>query len=168
MATRLYLSAAAETVPITPTPDSGWEDTSIFQRVLCGKGKRLLPMTTISFTDSNSASKDILFRQYISPELVPGQNLVFTAGDSFIEAVCRVMLTGSGADMRLTIGARIIASDGVTVQKTILNVTRDNVVATNDALKSRAFFNSNLSGSYTTIEGDRLVIEIGMGGDPPG
>jgi hypothetical protein len=172
MATRLYLSAAAETVPISPAPDSGWEDISILARCLCGTSKRGLAMTTVSFSDANYANKDILFRQYISPPLVPGVLLTFPGGDEAVPiyASCRVLESGSSNNMFFTLGIRIIASNGTTVRRTLLNVTRDYLEASDTLFQSRAINDADgvfcSTGSYTTQAGDRLVIEIGMGGDP--
>jgi len=175
MATRLYLSAAAETVPISPAPDSGWEDISILARCLCGTSKRGLAMTTVSFSDSNLTNKDILFRQYISPPLVAGITWDFGEVDTplvKINAVCRVIQTNPSNNMFFTLGIRIIASNGTTVRRTLLNVTRDYLEASDTLFQSRAINDADgvfcSAGSYTTQAGDRLVIEIGMGGDPVG
>lgn len=172
MSTRLYLSTTSAGSGFTPSGDAAWEDVSLLTRLLCGTSKIGSAMATVSFSDANSANKDILFRQYISPPLVPGVLLTFLGGDEAtpIFASCRVVESGSSNNMFLTIGIRIIASNGTTVRKTLLSVTRDDLEADASALQSRAFGDSGTTvvatGNYTTQTGDRLVIEIGMGGDP--
>jgi len=163
MATRFYLSASGETVPISPTPDSAWEDTSILQRVLCNTVKRSLAMTSLGFSDSTFNNKDILFNQYISPVLIAGQTIT---GSQSIKAQCRVLESSLANNMLFTIGIRIIALNGTTVQKTMLDVTRDDVEANDTTLTNRQFIVTSAATNYTTVAGDRLVIEIGMGGDP--
>lgn len=163
MATRFYLSAAAETVPISPTPDAGWEDTSILARVLTDVVKRSLAMTSVDFADTNAANRDVLFRQYISKALTAGQTIT---GSQAIKAQCRVFEDAITENMFFTVGIRVLAADGTTVQKTVLAVTRDDVEASANSLENRQFTATSAATNYTTVSGDRLVIEIGMGGDP--
>jgi hypothetical protein len=163
MATRFYISAAAETVPISPTPDSAWEDTSILARVLAVTAKRSNAMTTVSFSDVNAANRDILFRQHISSALTVGQTIT---GAQAIKAQCRSFEDNAGNNLFMALGIRVLASDGTTVQKTVLSVTRDNVEASTVTLTNRQFTATSAATDYTTVAGDRLVFEIGMAGDP--
>jgi len=163
MATRFYLSASGETVPISPSPDAAWEDASILARVLCNTVKRNLAMADVSFSDSDAAEKDILFRQYISLPMSAGQTIT---GSQSIKGQCRVFETLTANALFFTIGIRIIAANGITVQKTILPVTRDNVEISFVSLINRQFTATSNATNYVTIEGDRLVIEIGAGGNP--
>lgn len=69
--------------------------------------------------------------------------------------------------MFLAIGIRVIADNGSTVRKVVLDVTRDDVeMAT--TLTNRQFTATSATGNYVTQRGDRLVIEVGAGGDPTG
>jgi hypothetical protein len=164
MATRFYLSASGETVPISPSPDAAWENVSIFSRVLTDVTKRSLAMTSVSLDDNTEDNKDIIFRQYISWPLTAGQTIT---GSQAIKAQCRCSADTAFnlQHMYLTIGSRIIAADGSTVQKTVLPVTRDNTEI-GVSLVNRQFTATSATTNYTTIAGDRLVIEIGTGGDP--
>jgi len=162
--TRLYLSAAAETVPISPTPDAAWEDQTILARVLCDITKRSLTMTDVAFADANAADRDVLFRQHISPPLVAGQTIT---GAQSIKAQFRVSEVDLGNNLFFALGIRVIAGDGTTVQKTVLSVTRDGLEAVT-ALTNRQFTATSAVTNYTTVAGDRLVLETGMGGDPGG
>jgi hypothetical protein len=67
--------------------------------------------------------------------------------------------------MFFALGIRIIAANGTTVQKTVLDVTRDgNAAAT--TLTNRLLTATSAATNYTTIAGDFIVAEFGMGGDP--
>lgn len=164
MATRFYLPAAAATTPMSPTPDAAWEDQSILARAMTSTTPIGDTMATVTFPDdANAANKDILYRQYVSAALAASQTVT---GGQAIKAQCRVMEVDVGNNLFFTIGIRVIASDGSTVQKTVLTVTRDNGEASASALTNRQYTATSAVTDYTTVAGDRLVIEIGMGGDP--
>jgi hypothetical protein len=163
MATRFYLDKAADTVPISPTPDAGWEDTSLLARVLTDTTKSGEALSDLAFTDASGANRDILFRQYISPALAAGQTIT---GAQAIKAQCRCQELLALNNMFLTVGIRVIASDGTTVQKTVLAVTRDNVEINSVLFQNRQFTATSAVTNYTTVGGDRLVLELGTGGDP--
>ena len=167
MATRFYLPASAATTPISPTPDAAWEDTSILIRANTSTTKISNPMLTVNFDDADVTDRDVIFNQYVSSELTSGQTIT---GAQAIKGQARVVESDIGNNMFLTLGIRVIASNGSTVQKTVLTVTRDNTeaVAEPTALTNRQFTATSAAGNYTTVAGDSLVIEIGMGGDPIG
>lgn len=163
MTTRLYLDATADTVPISPTPDSDWEDTSLLTRVLTDVTPSGENLSTVSFSNANNlGSKDILFRQYISPILTAGQAI---SGSSLIVGQCRVSETFIANNVGFTIGIRIIDTDGTTVKATLSSVFRDSTEAVVGTLTNRHWQRAG-SVSYTTETGDRLCLEIGMGGTP--
>ena len=160
MATRLYLPASAASTPITPTPDAAWEDTSILARAMTSTATIADPMATVAFDDANATNRDVLFRQYISLPLTAGQTIT---GAQAIKAQARVSETDVANNMFLAVGIRII--NGTTVQKTVLAVTRDGTEATT-SLTNRQFTATSAATDYTTVADDRIVIEVGMGGDP--
>lgn len=164
MATRIYLPATASTTPISPSPDAAWEDVSILARVFARTTKVNDTLATVAFTDSNSADRDILFRQYVTP-LAPGQTIT---GAQALKFQVRAIETTTGNNMFTALGIRIIASDGSTVRKTVLAVTRDANEASATTLTNRQFTATSAAGNYTTVDGDYLVIEIGTAGDPSG
>lgn len=167
MATTFYLPASASSTPISPTPDAAWEDVSIVQRALTRVTTIGDAMATVSFTDSDDTSKDVLFRQFISQELKAGQTIT---GSQAWKIQVRCKEGASTSNMVLAMGIRVIASDGTTVRKTVLAVARDTGGGSEfDAtqLENMGHYNGNTaSTNYTTQAGDRLVFEIGAGGDP--
>jgi hypothetical protein len=157
MATRLYLPSTGSAA-ITPGFASGWEDTSIGARLPCYTTKQSTTMTTVSFVDANDTNRDILFRQYISEPLanqsIDAQSVVFRI---------RALERATTCNMFTTINIRLVSNDGSVVRGTLVSMRRDGVEA------ATSLTNRNNTGNSTAIvchSGDRLVIEIGMGGDP--
>lgn len=160
--TRLYLPASASPTAITPTPDIAWEVTSILARTKTSIYRSGDALATVSFADVDNTDRDILFRQFISAPLTPGQTIT---GSQALKLQVRVAERLAGNNLFLVAGIRVIAGDGTTVQKTVLVVTRDDVEATT-ALTNKQFTATSAITDYTTVQGDRLCIEIGMGGSP--
>ena len=164
MATRFYLPASAASTPITPTPDAAWENTSILARAMTSTSPISDAMTTVSFAEgTNTANQDILFRQHVSAELSAGQTIT---GSQALKAQVRVAQTNDNNNLVLAVGIRVL--NGTTVQKTVLAVTRDALEANLSTLENRQFTATSAATDYTTVAGDRLVIETGMGGTPFG
>lgn len=161
MVTRFYLPASASSTPITPTPDAGWEDTSIVARAMTSTATIGDAMATVSFTDNDATNKDVCFRQYVSLELEAGQTINQA---QTVKLVCRAKERDASCNLFTALGIRVI--NGVTVNKTVLAVFRDSTEANATTLTNRALSTNSAVGNYTTVAGDRLVIEIGMGGDP--
>ncbi len=157
MATRLYLPSTGS-APITPAFNAGWEDTTIGARLPCFTTKQASTMTTVSFVDANDTNRDVLFRQYITEplanQLIDVQSVVFRI---------RAAERATSCNMFTTIDIRLVSNDGSVVRGTLVSMRRDGVEA------ATTLTNRNNTGNSTAIvchSGDRLVIEIGMGGDP--
>src|SRR6185503_9541120 len=164
LATRLYLPQTAETTGISPTPDAGWADTTPMARCVARTTKIADTITTVPFADSDTTNRAILIRQYVSFPLTAGQTVT---GSQAFKAQIRASETGTGNNLRIAIGVRVIASNGTTVRKIVKDVTQDDTeLAT--TLTNRQFTATSAATNYTTVTGDRLVIELGVAGDPGG
>jgi hypothetical protein len=162
MATRLYLPASAGTVPFSPTPDAAWENTGSLFRARARTVSSGSAIATVNFTDSNNTDQDCLIAQYVTRPLRPGQTVT---GAQSLKAQVRCSEVNAGNNLFLTLGIRIVNMLDGLVKKTILAVTRD-AVEINTSLQNRQFTATSAATNYTTVEGDCLVIEIGVGGDP--
>jgi hypothetical protein len=162
MATRIYLPASAETAGVQFSESTEWEDVTILQRAVARTTPRSDAMATVSFADANNANRDVCFRQYVSHPLTVGQIIT---GAQAIKAQCRVAERIAGNNLFFVVGIRVLNRISATVSKVILAPTRDNVEAAT-TLTNRQLTATSQAGSYTTIAGDHLVIETGMGGDP--
>jgi hypothetical protein len=158
MATRFYLpySGAA---PVTPDYDVNWGDTSIAARLPLPTSKTSTTITTITFPqDADDTEKDILFRQYIS-EPIAAQTITAQTVEFQIRAAEFHALN----NLYTTISIRVVSNDGSSVTGTILALTRDATEVTT-VLTNRRF--TATTSQVIANANDRIVIEIGMGGDP--
>jgi len=72
------------------------------------------------------------------------------------------------ANLYLSLCIRVCSNDGTTIRGTILSLTRDDVEFDSTTYVNRQFTATSDSGDINAQEGDRIVIEIGQGGDPVG
>lgn len=176
MATRFYFGDTGQGIdlgeaPFTPTPQAGWESTDWAMGIddvyvhlgLMKTVQRLNPLTTLSFVDASAVNQDVLFYQWIGDEMTPGQVI---AGFQSIKFQGLVLEDDSINNMRVALGLRILDRLGTTVRKTLIAVSRAAVEADPFTLVNRQWSTLSASGDYTTVFGDRVVLEIGMGGDP--
>jgi len=160
MATRFYLPSTGAAA-ISPNPDAAWEDVSILARLAAVTTKIASAMSTVAFGDSNTSDMDVLLRQYVSAALTPGQTIT---GGQALKFQIRGLEAAAECNMLTALGVRVI-NDDLSVKKTVLAVTRDGLEL-DTSLTNRQFTATSAAGNYTTIAGDRIVIEIGTGGDP--
>jgi len=162
MATRFYFGADAEETPISPTPNPSWDDTSILVRALTKTAKRGLALTNVVFTTTVTLDRDILFRQYISDELEPGQSI---HGAQAVKMQCLIRGSDQGYWQAVSVLRLYVWNQTTTPKerKTIVSITRDDVDADVNVLTNRSLFVTSQAGDYyPTVAGDRLVVEIGL------
>jgi len=160
MATRLYLPSTG-TAAVSPAFDAGWDNTDDAVRRPTSTVKAGSTMTTIQYRDNSNKNENHLIRQYVSGG-IDAQTIAAQA----IKFQARWLEDNANDDQFATIGIRVVSSDGSTVRGTILAVTRDDVEMSSTALTNRQF--TATSSSVSAQAGDRIVIEIGTGGDPTG
>lgn len=159
MATRFYLPSTGSAA-VSPAYDAGWEKTDIAARLPAVTTKTSSAMTTLSTTDGGQDNEDHLYRQYISDQIAAQ-----TISAQTLEFQIRASEDDAKGDLYTAIGVRVVSYDGNTVRGTILAVSRDATeVAT--SLTNRRY--TATTTEVTAEDGDRIVIEIGLGGDPWG
>jgi hypothetical protein len=169
MTTRYYLPSGTSTTDIAPSYDSAWEDTTSYAAGGRQIHRKDVSNTTTEFRgglQSDLTDQDVLMKQFVGRfPLTAGQTIT---GSQALSASIYGGEANTNNNLFLSIGIRIIASDGTTVRKTVCSVTRaGNELPTSGAgYASRYWTATSASGNYTTVAGDYLVIEIGVGGDP--
>ena len=158
MATRIYFPSTG-TAAISPAYDSGWEVTSIAACLPAYIEKKNTTMTTVLYDDVDSTNQDILFRQWVSDPLaaqtITAQTVKLQIGASE---------TVGGNNLFVAWTVRVV-SDGGTVRGTCIGSPRRD--ATELAVATLTNRGDLLTSTAVVAqEGDRLVIEIGVGGDP--
>lgn len=158
MATRFYLPSTGE-ASCSPAFDAGWEDTSIAERRAAVTSKINSAMTSVEFTDNDSTDRDILFAQYVSSPL---------AAQTIYAQTTRIRIRGlqsqSSNNLFLAWGMRVVSNDGSVVRGTLVPIRRDNNTLSSTTLTNRA--DGYTCPSLAIQSGDRIVIEVGVGGDP--
>ena len=155
MATRFYLPYSG-TPSVSPAYNSAWEDTSIVARLNAVTTRISSTMTTVSFSDADATNKDILYRQYVSEPLAAQ-----TIAAQTLKFQIRGIESGTGNNMYTAISVR--TWNGSTFQNIISGVLRDATELTT-SLVNRQY--SVTTTAVTIAAGDRIIIEIGQGGDP--
>ena len=158
MATRFYLPSTGAAA-VSPAYSARWEDTSIAAGLKCVTVKISSAMTTVSFVDVDATNKDILFRQYVSDPI---------SAQTIAAQTVRYQIRGSeiglGNNLLADIDIRVVSNDGTVVRGTILS-TRAAGGEYNTTLEN-SFVTTTSSTEVIASEADRIVIEIGQGGDP--
>lgn len=162
MATRLYFPLTTG-APVSPAVDAAWQYISqVVRRALAfSKGtSAILAGTTIGPWTVGQMALD---RQYVSEPLAPGT--VFAVANTVtMQLMAREFQTTDDVD-RGFLGVRIVSQDGATVRATVLPVANYGSIGefiAISAMRNKTFASgAALAAGYTTVVGDRLVIEIG-------
>lgn len=151
--TRTYISTLGTTPPINPTPSASWNDTSD----ALADAMLLATATAESYpiTATLNGSDPSLAKQLISRPLVPGQ--VLSSQTISAQFLCRDVINGAP---KLTLGVRVLASDGTTIRRTMLALT-NSTNAMHSSVRNLTFSAAASFTDYTTVAGDRLVVEVG-------
>lgn len=160
--TRMYfpLSTAA---PITNVSFGSWTNTAEAARYKLAdtKGSSTITIGTQigPWTGGNNNALD---RQYVSTRMNAG--ITFTSGSTTIsgQLMVREYATGDNTSY-INIYVRVVSEDGTTTRATIRSNGLGNAANEfiNNATHRNQTFSITCDASYTTVLGDRLVVEIG-------
>jgi hypothetical protein len=167
MATRFYLRYTDSPVPLDILADAGWEDAADLWET--GKNRAITKtssssdaMATFAHVGRLSTNADVPYKQYVSEPLTAAQTIT---GAQSIKFQVRASETTASNNLFTALGIRVMSAGGV-LRKTVLAVSRDATELAVGTLTNRQFAATSETGNYTTVAGDYLVIEIGVGGDP--
>ncbi|WP_268541867.1 fibronectin type III domain-containing protein, partial [Candidatus Nitrosotenuis cloacae] len=157
--TRLYFARTAASA-VNPTFGSWSEtDSSVSRQLLAAKSasESLGTGTRLLWTVGNTQ----LDRQYVSAPMNAG--ISFSSTTIKLQLACREFNTADNSVPRIS--AKIVSQDGTVLRQTLLSIANYGTTAeyiNNASLRNVQFANGDaLSGTYATVAGDRLVIEIG-------
>ena len=161
-ATRFYLWEASS-APVSPAVDAGWEssDAPFARRPMHPFAAVGDDLTTISGF-SSTAGQDRCHRQFVGPPMQAGH--VFDTSVTY-KAYAQGLESGADDNIRSRIGIRIVSRDGSTVRHTVKAIADYSSGAEwSTSLRNKAFLDGDAgTGSYTTVDGDRLIVEFGHG-----
>ena len=160
MASRFYFPLT-EAAPVTPpAPGAEWEHVNgVTRKLLTSPDTSAL--TTTAYTADGAddlTNKDACHHSYVSDGLAAQ----LISGN--VKAQVQVVEASTTNNLSLTIKIDVIRADGSVVRQTILAITRDGTEA-NNSIRNLGF-NSVALTNYTCVAGDRLNVEIGLGGTP--
>ena len=165
MATRCYLpeTEAADVSPTISTSDWGHIPGTPTRRRLRQRAADASTLTTTAVTPDaadHSVDANSHHRQYVSDPLC-AQTISGTLTAQF-----QTLEAHANNNLQLTIGVWLVSRDGTTLRSVLLAPTRKGTEPTT-SLRNTTFAAENLT-SRTAVDGDRLVIEIGLGGTSAG
>lgn len=163
MATRFYLplDLAAAVTPPAASGGAEWEHINTVSRslLLSPDGSTL---TTTAYTPDGAddlTNRDSMHRQYVSDPL----GLQAISGNFTGQLQC--LEAHANNNLFLAVKILVCSFDGTSTRATLLALTRATSLELGTALTNRTFPSTALS-SYTIVNpGDRLVVEIGLGGN---
>ena len=159
MATRFYLPASGS-APASPAYDGAWDNTTDAARLPLVTTKTSTAMANAAISFSSTADVDILQRQWVSEPL---------AAQTITAQTVKLQIRGwesNSKDTQYTaICIRVVSNDGSTVRGTLVSLTRDGTEFAT-SLTNRSW--SGTCSEVTASANDRLVVELGLGGDPWG
>lgn len=160
MANTYYLGSSGS-APVSPSFSSDWDVTSEAIRRPLETIVRGSTMTTKSYSDSDATDQSILFFQFVGPPMK-----ATASGTPSASLVMRCSETSTDNNLFLCCTIRLVHENGAdySTPKILKTLTVDNTECAT-TLTSRALAMSSIT-SETIAEGDRLVVEIGLTGDP--
>ena len=134
------------------------------RQLLASDASALTSVDYLPDTADDAAAGDALHCQFVSADL--GADLVYASG-SVIKMALQGFEPNANCNQSLQLYAAIVDSAGTTVRR----VLRSKVVHSVElslALSNNFLSTTQDGASYTTVAGDRLVVEISVQGDPAG
>lgn len=161
MATRFYFPDAVDAAVAAPAAAAEWEHVNANARAALALALDASVLATVAYTPDAAddlTDRDALHRQYVSPPLAP-QVLGGT-----VTAQLQCLETFANDNLFLALKVLVCSLDGSTVRATLLALTRATSLELSNSLMNRTFPSTALAG-YTCAKGDRLVVEVGLGGN---
>lgn len=165
MATIFYLPSTGDAPITNVTPQSGWTKSSIIRLpTYTTKQSTSLSLRTVAWPDT--ASGDWIWWQFVSPP-VDG---IYTLTGTFSIAIGKCAETSASGNANISCAVTVVSNDGNTSRGQPLNVSRGSTefptIGSGPLSRTRNGTALTLT-NISTVAGDRIIIEIGVGGTSP-
>ena len=166
MATRFKLTADATAPAVSPALQAYGHSApaTVRSKLLTSDSSAL---ATVAYTPDGAdhlVAGDSLHRQFVSDGMAAG--IAFTNADAISFAV-QCLEANAGNNLNIQLFVSIVSSDGGTVRRTLrTKVEEATELAT--SLTNRHLSTTQDGATYTTVDGDRLVVEFSVEGTPVG
>lgn len=160
MATRLYLDSTW-VAEVSPNFDAGWAASGSAVRRMMHESKRTGDTLALGSAIASTAGQNALHRQYISPGMAAG--VAFTTGTTFKLQVLAAESAANDNIINRVRAVKVVSLDGGTVRATLIAIGNATSVVEWPTNPTNATFLAATASTanYTTVEGDRLLFEIG-------
>ncbi len=161
MATRFYFNEA-EAAAVSPTISGAWSHINTLRRRLQKGTPDSSALSTVAVTPDGAdhlVSGDSHHRQYVS-DPIGAQTISGT-----VKMNLQCLEANAGNNLFLAYKIFICSQDGTTIKEDVATLTRDTVNEVATSLTNRHIEAVSIS-TVNTEEGDRIVVEIGLGGTP--
>lgn len=167
MATRFRLTSSTTAPAVSPAFNDGvayaHENPTNPRRKLLTTDASAL--TTTAYTPDAAdhlVAGDALHFQFVSDPMNSG--IAFTSAD-VIKFAIQALEANAANNLQVRLFVKIVSEDGATLRRTLRpNVNEGTEVAT--ALTNRFLSTTQSGATYTTVSGDRLVVEFSLQGTP--
>jgi hypothetical protein len=162
VATRVYFPVDT---PTTVSPAAAaWTDTTQITRLKMTTTKGATAITLGSaIAVPGPAGQNALDRQYISDPIATGTDFTGATVKGYL--MVEEAQTADNVDQLISC-IKVVSEDGSTLRATLLALGANGTVAeftTTNGGRNKAIANGDALSAYTTVAGDRLVIELGYG-----
>jgi hypothetical protein len=164
--TRLYFPVSTASA-VNPAFDAGWEENSEATRRKLENVKGSDAITLgddIDIGPPDDSGDQEIDRQYVSTRMDAGAVFVIGVTTVSMQLMMREFALSDNVD-KCIIGIRVVSEDGGTVMATLLGVANYGITAefaAGAAGRNKTCADGDtLTGSYTSLLGERLVVEIG-------
>lgn len=163
MATRFYLpwTGTTDNAPVSPAFSTEWTITSSAERVMMYTTKTNTALTSDS---PGVSSERRLYKQYVSLPMAAGNS--FASGTINYSTSIRCNQSSTAANSFICFFVHIYSEDGATLRDAFGAMSYDGTEMLTTAIQSRYHTTTSTGISYTTVDGDRLVFEIGYDRSP--
>lgn len=168
MATRFKLTNDTTAPDVSPALQSYTHDApaTVRRKLLLTDSSTL---TTTAYTPDASddgAIGDSLWCQFVSDPMAAGKTFL---SDDTIKMAMQALEPQANNNLFLQLYISIVSEDGGTVRRVLRSKVNDDIEINSPTTIQNRFFSTVQSGAdYTTVSGDRLVVEISVQGDPGG
>jgi hypothetical protein len=164
MATRYKFTDSTTAPAVSPATQaySHSNPTNLRRQLLTTDSSALATTAYTPDAADHLVAGDSLHRQYVSNPMAA--SITFTSGDT-IKWALQCLEAHTNNNLNLAIFVSIVSEDGNTVRRTLLAKTEEPTeLAT--SLTNRFHSTTQTGATYTTVAGDRLVVEISVEGTP--
>jgi hypothetical protein len=164
--TNRFYFPASTAAAVSPAFDANWTFTSEAARFKLADTKGSSAITTGTQIGPWTSGQIPLDRQYVSTRMDAG--VVFTAASSAFQSQIMTREYATNDDITTWVMIiRVVSEDAATVRATLYaNTNATGTEYINNAThRNQGYPATLMTGSYTTVSGDRLVIEMGFADD---